>query len=144
MMELGGPHRPEILVSGDDVEAAVGVFVFHHDVITENPAHAHHAFMKVVYILEGTYHFRVGDAEFSGGPGTTVVIPRGSYHTFVTPTGGKLLFISAPAGNEALFAELGKLGPNPTPEQLAAIDEQFSTTRLPGDAGLPWRQVLGD
>jgi hypothetical protein len=29
-------------------------------------------------------------AEFSGGAGTTVVVPRGSYHTFVTATGGRL------------------------------------------------------
>jgi hypothetical protein len=33
---------------------------------------------------------RVGKAEFSGGAGTTVVVPRGSYHTFVTATGGRL------------------------------------------------------
>ncbi len=140
-IQLGGPHRPEILVSGADVDGALGAFVFHHDVITQNPPHAHHDFMKIAYVIEGTYHFRVGDAEFSGGPGTTVVVPRGSYHTFVTPTGGKLLFVSAPAGNEQLFVELGELGSDPTADQLAAINERFATTSLPGDEGRPWSQL---
>jgi hypothetical protein len=88
-IELGGPHRPEIVV-------------------------------------------RVGGAEFSGGPGTTVVVPRGAYHTFVTPTGGKLLFASVPAGNGELFEELGRLGPNPPADQVADIDRRFGTTRFPG------------
>ncbi|NMO51880.1 cupin domain-containing protein [Actinoplanes sp. TBRC 11911] len=141
MIELGGPHRPEILVRGADVDGALGAFVFHHDVITENPPHAHHDFMKIAYVLEGTYDFRVGDAEFSGGPGTIVVVPRGSYHTFVTATGGKMLFVSSPAGNEELFAELGRLGPSPSREDLDKVDERFATDRLPGEQGRPWRQL---
>ncbi|MFC7383643.1 cupin domain-containing protein [Sphaerisporangium rhizosphaerae] len=140
LVELGGPHRPEILVRGAEVGGELGAFVFHHDVIEENPPHAHHDFMKIAYVLEGEYAFRVGDAEFEGGPGTTVVVPRGSYHTFVTPTGGKLLFVSAPSGNEELFLEMGRLGADPSPGQLLALDERFGTTRLPGDEGRPWRQ----
>jgi quercetin dioxygenase-like cupin family protein len=139
LVELGGPHRPEILVRGAEVGGALGAFVFHHDVIAENPPHAHNDFMKIAYVLEGVYDFRVGDAEFSGGVGTMVVVPRGSYHTFVTATGGKLLFVSSPAGNEELFLELGRLGPAASADQLAALDERFATTRLPGDAGRPWR-----
>jgi quercetin dioxygenase-like cupin family protein len=141
LLDLGGPHRPEILVRGTDVEGALGAFVFHHDVITENPPHAHHDFMKIAYVLEGTYHFRVGDAEFSGGAGTMVVVPRGAYHTFVTPAGGKILFVSSPAGNEELFLELSRLEPGASPEQVAEIDKRFATTSLPGDDGLPWSQV---
>jgi quercetin dioxygenase-like cupin family protein len=141
LIELGGPHRPEILVRGAEVAGALGAFVFHHGVIAENPPHAHHDFMKIAYVLDGTYEFRVGNAEFSGGPGTTVVVPRGAYHTFTTATGGKLLFVSSPAGNEELFIELGRLGPDPSPQQLAEIDHRFATTKLPGDEGGGWRQL---
>ena len=102
LIELGGPHRPEILVRGGDVEGALGSFVFHHGVISENQPHAHQNFMKIAYVLEGEYHFRVGGAEFTGGPGTVVVVPRASYHTFVTPTGGKLLFVCAPAAQASI------------------------------------------
>jgi quercetin dioxygenase-like cupin family protein len=142
LIRLSGPHRPEILVRGAESGEALGAFLFHHDVITENPPHAHHAFMKILYILHGEYEFRVGGAEFSGGPGSTVVVPRGAYHTFTTRTGGKVLFISAPAGNEKLFEELGRVGPHPTDEQLAEIDELMSTTRLPGEEGRPWRGLV--
>jgi mannose-6-phosphate isomerase-like protein (cupin superfamily) len=141
IIDLGGPHRPEILVRGADVRGALGAFIFHHDVITQNPPHAHHDFMKIAYVLDGVYHFRVGDAEFSGGAGTTVVVPRGSYHTFVTATGGRLLFVNAPAGNEELFLELGRLGPAVSPEQIAEVDKRFATTALPGDEGRSWRQL---
>jgi mannose-6-phosphate isomerase-like protein (cupin superfamily) len=138
-VDLGGPHWPEILVRGADVFGALGAFIFHHDVTTENPPHAHHGFMKIAYVLDGVYHFRVGDAEFSAGPGTTVVVPRGSYHTFVTATGGRLLFLCAPAGDEELFLELGHLGPDARPEQRAEVDRRFATTALPDDEGRPWR-----
>lgn len=139
-VDLGGPHWPEILLHGRDVNGALGLFIFHHEVITDNPPHAHHSFMKIAYVLDGSYHFRVGDAEFPGVPGTTVVVPRGSYHTFVTATGGRLLFASAPAGNEELFLELGRLGPDASPGQRAELDQRFATTALPGDEGRPWRQ----
>jgi quercetin dioxygenase-like cupin family protein len=51
----------EILLLGDDVDGAMGAFVFTHPVIAENPPHAHPGFMKILYILEGSYDFRVGN-----------------------------------------------------------------------------------
>lgn len=132
-VDLGGPHWPEILVREHDAFGALGAFIFHHDVITENPPHAHHSFMKIAFVLDGVYYFRVGDAEFSAGPGATVVVPCGSYHTFVTETGGRLLFVCAPAGNEELFLELGRLGPGALPGQVAEVCRRFATTALPGD-----------
>ncbi|MFF3559726.1 cupin domain-containing protein [Streptomyces sp. NPDC002574] len=139
-VEPGGRHWLEVLVRGRDVDEALGVFAFTHDVITENPPHAHHAFMKIIYVLEGHYDFRVGDAVFSGGPGTLAVVPRGSLHTFTTPTGGRALFVSSPAGNEELFLEIGKLGPHPAPEQLEALNARFHTTG-PGEEEASWQQM---
>ncbi|MFI6359943.1 cupin domain-containing protein [Streptomyces sp. NPDC050743] len=139
-VEPGGNHWLEVIVRGKEVDDALRVFVFTHDVITENPPHAHHDFMKIIYVLEGHYDFRVGDATFSGGPGTVVVVPKGSYHTFTTPIGGRALFVSSPAGNEELFLEMGELGPQPTPEQLADLNARFHTTGL-GDEEASWRQM---
>jgi hypothetical protein len=51
------------------------------------------------------------------------------------------LFVSSPAGNEELFLEFSRLGMSASPEQVADVDERFATTRLPGDQGLPWRQL---
>ncbi|HUN33155.1 MAG TPA: cupin domain-containing protein [Trebonia sp.] len=139
LLDLGGPHRPEILVRGAEVDGALGAFVFHHGVITENPPHAHHDWGKILYVLAGEYEFRVGNAEFSGGPGTTVVVPRGAYHTFVTATGGKILFVSGPGGNEEMFLALAGLGPDATKEQSAEVEKQFNTTTLTGEDAFPWR-----
>jgi mannose-6-phosphate isomerase-like protein (cupin superfamily) len=137
-VNLSGPHWPQILVRGTEIHGALGALIFHHDVITENPPHAHHGFTKIAYVLDGVYHFRVGGAEFAGVVGTTVVVPRGSHHTFVTATGGRLLFVCAPAGNEEFFRELGRLGPDASPEQICELDKRFATTALPGEEGRPW------
>ena len=139
-VEPGGNHGLEVMVFGKDVGGALGVFVFDHDVIVDNPPHAHHGFMKIIYIAKGHYDFRVGDATFSAGPGTVVVVPQGSYHSFTTSTGGQALFVSLPAGNEELFLEMGKLGPHPTPEQLADLNARFQTTGL-GDEEASWQQM---
>lgn len=139
MIDSGGAHRPEILVRGVQVDGALGAFVFTHGVIEENPPHAHLDFMKIIYVLEGEYQFRVGEAEFEGGPHTLVVVPRGSHHSFTTSTGGKTLFVCSPSGNEELFIEMGQLGPNATPNQLAVLNARFRTVSPLGDEGAPWR-----
>lgn len=144
VIDTGGPHHPEVFVRGAQVDHALGAFVFTHGIIPENPPHAHFGFMKIAYVLEGEYQFRVGDAEFSGGPGTVVVIPKASQHTFTTATGGRMLFVCSPSGNEELFMEMGRLGPAATPEQLDELNSRFQTAGLPGDAGAPWRQMFGD
>jgi len=141
-IDTGSPHRPEILLRGSEVDRALGAFIFRHAVIPENPPHAHLDFMKIIYVLDGEYQFRVGSAEFQGGPGTLVVVPRASQHTFTTATGGRMLFVCSPSGNEELFVEMGKLGPDATPEQLAELNARFRTVSLPGDDGAPWRQMF--
>ena len=143
-IDTGGPHRPEILVRGSQVDHALGAFVFTHGPIAENPPHAHLDFMKIAYVLEGEYNFRVGEAEFSGGPGTLVVVPKGSQHTFTTALGGRMLFVCSPSGNEELFVEMGLLGAEATDEQLAEINARFHTVSLAGGAGAPWQSMIAD
>jgi len=131
-VSTGGPHWPEILLRGAAVDQAMGAFLFHHAVITDNPPHAHLGWMKIAYILDGQYEFRVGDTAFPAGPGTLVVVPRAAQHTFTTATGGRMLFVCSPSGNEELFAEMGDLGPEPTADQLAQLNARFGTIGLPG------------
>ena len=89
--------------------------------------------------MEGQYEFRVGDAEFRGGPGTLAVVPQGSQHAFTTATGGRMFFVCSPSGNEEMFLEMGRLGAQPDPEAVAEVARRFGTSGLPGDAGRPWR-----
>lgn len=129
----------EVLLRGADVDDMMGAFVFTHPEIPENPPHAHLGFMKVLFVLEGDYEFRIGNATFAGGPGTFVVVPKGAHHTFTTSTGGRVLFVCSPSGNEEMFLEMGRLGTDITPQQIDAIKARFQTVVLPGEAGAPWR-----
>jgi hypothetical protein len=57
--------------AGADHDGAMGVLLFHHPVIEQNPPHAHGGFMKALYILDAPIssgsatpsQFRVGDAQ---------------------------------------------------------------------------------
>lgn len=42
---------------------------------------------------------------------------------------------------EEMFLEMGWLGPDATPERLKEVNARFQTDGLPGDQGLPWRQM---
>jgi mannose-6-phosphate isomerase-like protein (cupin superfamily) len=132
-VEIGGPHRLELLLRGTDVGGAMGAFIFNHAPIEVNPPHAHLEYMKIIYVMDGTYEVRVGDAQMTAGPGGLVIVPKGSQHTFTTRTGGRMLFVCSPAGNEELFLELEKLGGDPTGEQLAELHERMRTIGLPGE-----------
>ena len=116
----------EVLLRGAGSGGQFGALVFHHAVIAENPPHAHLGFAKLLCILDGQYEFRVGDAIFSGGPGSLVLVPQGSQHAFTTATGGRVLFVCTPSGNEEMFLEIGALGPQPAPEQLAQVSARAS------------------
>jgi len=134
-----GRNWLEVVLRGADVGGAMGAFVFTHARMTENSPQAHLTFMKILYVLEGQYDVRVGDATFSGGPGTLVVVPRGSQHVFTTETGGRVLFVCCPAGNEEMFLEMGRLGPQATEAQIAEVSERFAMVPLPSDSSYAWR-----
>jgi hypothetical protein len=60
-------------------------------------------------------------------------------HIASTATGGRVLFVCTPSGNEEMFLEIGALGPQPAPEQLAEVSARFGTAGLPGPEGAGWR-----
>jgi quercetin dioxygenase-like cupin family protein len=127
----------EVLLRGAETDGQFGAFVFHHAPNAENPPHPHQGFAKVLYVLDGRYEFRVGDAAFSAGPGSLVLVPQGSQHAFTTSTGGRMMFVCTPSGNEEMLLEIGALGPDPSLDQLAQVSARFSTAGLPGPEGPP-------
>jgi len=129
----------EVLLCGAESGKQFGAFVFHHAAIAENPPHAHQDFAKLLFILDVQYEFRVGDATFCGGPGSLVLVPKGSQHAFTTATGGRVLFVCTPSGNEEMFLEISALGPDASPDELARVSARFHTAGLPGPEGAPWR-----
>lgn len=70
--------------------------------------HVHERAEECWYILEGDYHFIVGDSGFSAGAGATILVPRGTPHGLTAgEKGGRHLTVFAPAGCERAFVEIG-------------------------------------
>jgi quercetin dioxygenase-like cupin family protein len=42
----------------------------------------HHADDEAWYVLEGVLRFRIGDSEYEAGPGSAVLAPKGTPHTY--------------------------------------------------------------
>jgi len=92
------------------------------------PLHVHHHADEAFWILEGRLRIRCGEEEFTAGPGSFVLLPRGVPHAFVVEGGeeARLLIILSPGGSEAFFAEAGVPAeapglPAPRPVDLAAL-----------------------
>ena len=49
---------------------------------TKSTHHFHHDSDEVVWVLEGEFTFKIGDEEFSGGPGTCAFLPRKVPHAW--------------------------------------------------------------
>jgi mannose-6-phosphate isomerase-like protein (cupin superfamily) len=46
------------------------------------PLHVHHEDDEAWYVLEGTLRFRIGDEEFEAAPGSAVMAPKGTPHSY--------------------------------------------------------------
>lgn len=105
------------------------------------PPHVHADEEEIFYVLEGTVEVMCGDQQFVALPGSLVLTPRGTLHTFhVTDDGpGKLLVITAPAQFERFVAEVGsetRTMALPSPEEpdverLIEISARYGITYPP-------------
>lgn len=98
------------------------------------PPHVHTNEDEYSYILEGQVGVRIGEQEFTAGPGTYVLKPRGIPHTFwnAGPSPARLMEIICPAGLERYFAELANLLPTQGPpdfEKIAALQDRYQNPR---------------
>ena len=75
------------------------------------PRHVHYGCDELFYVLEGQFHFLVGERQVSASPGTFVFIPRGTVHAakVIGSEPGKVLAAYIPGGQERSFEEYGRL-----------------------------------
>lgn len=95
------------------------------------PLHVHRTEDEVFHVLEGTVHFRVGDADRTAAAGDILVGPKGVPHTYcVESPSARFLTITCKGDFEAFVRSLARPaeGPGlpprsgpPTPEQAAAL-----------------------
>ncbi|MFG2697309.1 cupin domain-containing protein [Kitasatospora sp. NPDC048407] len=58
------------------------------------PQHRHALHDEGFYILAGTVRFTVGDTDYDATPGTLVMVPPGTPHTFANPTDQPAVLLS--------------------------------------------------
>jgi quercetin dioxygenase-like cupin family protein len=92
------------------------------------PPHVHRTFEEAWFILEGEVDFWLDRQTIHGRPGSFLLVPRGSAHTFQV-TGGRparWIGIFSPGRYMELIRELGKLIPADGPPAAAAVAELFA------------------
>src|ERR671928_1785761 len=84
------------------------------------PPHIHYREDERSYVLSGEIGVRIGDRDYTAGPGSYVFKPRNIPHTFwnAGPEPAHLIELIFPAGFEKFFAELGELAANCPPEEF--------------------------
>jgi quercetin dioxygenase-like cupin family protein len=75
--------------------------------------HIHRETQESFFVLDGTFTFAVGEQEIAAGPGSYVLVPRGTRHEITAGAeGGRLLTLMVPGGLEEMFIELAGLPPD--------------------------------
>ena len=99
---------------------------------TTIPVHLHENEDEVIFIQDGTGEAILGDRTVPLAKGSTLFVPRGTWHGGRN-TGLSTLFwiaIYTPSGFEGYFREIGRSGPDATPrsttpEEREARDRQY-------------------
>jgi mannose-6-phosphate isomerase-like protein (cupin superfamily) len=74
--------------------------------------HVHQHTEESFYVLDGAFSFTLGTEEVQAGPGSFIVVPRGTRHELRAGRGGgRLLTLWVPGGTEAMFVELSRMPP---------------------------------
>ena len=117
-------------------EASGGAFSLFEEVppLLDTPLHVHRDEDELFYVLEGQHVYRVGDEDYSVGPGGLVFAPRGVPHSQrrLVPSEGRQLVLTTPGGFEGFFRELADAEEGGTigPDAYAAASERFGITWL--------------
>lgn len=95
--------------------------------------HSHQHTEESFYVLDGAFTFTLGVDETEAGPGSFILVPRGTRHELrAAPGGGRLLTFWVPGGVEAMFVELSRMPPGSLrdPEVRKAISARYDS--IPG------------
>lgn len=137
------PHEGEVLdVVGDRVRifadgAKTGGQCTIIETITQPgmgpPLHRHEREDEYFFVCEGTMKFSVDGKVFTAGPGSFVLAPRGSLHTFMNagPAPSRMVVSVTPAGFEKAFracSELMARNPKAGPAELGAVFAPYGVT----------------
>jgi mannose-6-phosphate isomerase-like protein (cupin superfamily) len=90
--------------------------------------HRHHRSDEVLYVLEGDGIVILDDRRMRIAKGSTIFIPKGTWHGIENPDGAlDLLWVVTPPGLEELFRDMGS--PLGTPPKLLSLEELNAIAR---------------
>jgi len=95
--------------------------------------HLHRGVQESFFVLDGEFTFAVGEQQIAAGPGSYILVPRGTRHTITAGAGGgRFLTLMVPGGLEEMFFELAGLPPDgiTDPAVRAAISARHDS--IPG------------
>jgi|SRR5215470_8410812 len=86
------------------------------------PPHIHHREEETFYVLEGEMTVSVGDRTTKATPGTTVIVPRNTVHSFAIESEQlRVLILVTPAGMDGWFKEFSVPAPAMTLPPAAEV-----------------------
>ena len=111
-------------ISGTDTDNDLAVF--EQTGLTPNggpPLHIHPFQDEWFYVIEGEYHFQVGNNKYEMKSGDTIFLPRNLQHAFIQRSEkGKMIVSYLPAGKmEAFFKATDKWTSPPSKEEIAKV-----------------------
>ena len=93
--------------------------------------HLHRGMEESFFVLDGEFTFPVGEETIPAGPGSYVLVPRGTRHTISAGAGGGRLLVLMVPGNDwhKMFFELANLPPGSItdPTVRAAISAKYDS-----------------
>ena len=93
--------------------------------------HIHREMEESFFVLDGEFTFAVGGQQIPAGPGSYILVPRGSRHEITAGAeGGRFLTLMVPGGLEEMFIELADLPPDSITDLTvrAAISARHDST----------------
>ncbi len=99
-----------ILAAGTPTGRAFTLAEFAGDEGAWTVPHVHNYMEESFFVLEGSFTFTVGGENITAGPGTYLLVPRGTAHVMTAASGGgRLLTLMVPGGLEDMFLELARM-----------------------------------
>ncbi len=123
-IKFGGAYPNHLKVSGKDTDGDLCCFEGESDRKGGPPLHIHHEQDEIFYVVQGKFHFQVGNEKFELDAGDCLFAPRKVPHAFVHvgDEKSKMMIVFQPAGQmEAFFEAFGKFHGRPSPEQFQKL-----------------------
>ncbi|MBX3385175.1 MAG: cupin domain-containing protein [Phycisphaeraceae bacterium] len=120
--------RVRVLADGATTGGKYSVFEANVSPGAGPPLHRHDREDEFFYVVEGVFRFVIDGRKVEAGPGSFLLAPKGSEHTFVNAGSreGKMVFSVTPSGLESAFRACAALtgnGTDVTPDQIGAVFE---------------------